>query len=403
MEISRRDILIISTGTLICLGLVMLASASLSIAENESGEAFHYLKRQIIFLSVGMVACFIVYQFPMELWNRFSGVFLGLGLLLLILVLIPPIGKEVNGSMRWIPLGPVNFQPSELAKVLLIIYLASYMVRHEIEVRSEWSGLLKPLGVIGFAMILLLAEPDFGSFVVIMVTTFTLFFLGGVQIKRFALILCSGIALGAILAVAEPYRMQRLINFIDPFGNDPYGSGYQLTQSLIAFGRGEWAGMGLGNGIQKLFYLPEAHTDFIFAVLSEELGLIGNLFVITLFMIVVFSSMFIGLASAEKGNLFSAYVAYGLSVLIGIQAIFNLGVNMGVLPTKGLALPFMSYGGSSLTINCLVLGLLLRIDKETCEQRVVKSRRKDNTNIGKASRNKHVSNNKPKRKLKKAA
>lgn len=375
VQISRRDVFVFSTGLIICLGLVMLASASLGISESITGEAFHFFKRQVTFLIIGLLVALFVYQMPINYWNKYSGILLGIAFLLLLIVLIPHVGKSVKGSMRWIPLGPVNFQPSELAKIAVIIYLASYLLRREEEVRNDWLGLIKPIGVLSLVSLLLLAEPDFGSVVVIMVTAFSMLFLCGVKLKNFITMVSIGVLIGGVLAIAKPYRMQRLIDFRDPF-DKPFGSGYQLTQSLIAFGRGEWTGMGLGNSIQKLFYLPEAHTDFLFAVLSEELGLIGNLLVIVLFTALVVSALFIGRASALKGELFSAYVAYGFAVLIGIQAVFNLGVNMGVFPTKGLTLPFMSYGGSSLIMNCMAMGILLRIDKETCTEILERSKRK---------------------------
>ena len=402
VQISRRDVFVFSTGLIICLGLVMLASASLGISESITGEAFHFFKRQVTFLIIGLLVALFVYQMPINYWNKYSGILLGIAFLLLLIVLIPHVGKSVKGSMRWIPLGPVNFQPSELAKIAVIIYLASYLLRREEEVRNDWLGLIKPIGVLSLVSLLLLAEPDFGSVVVIMVTAFSMLFLCGVKLKNFITMVSIGVLIGGVLAIAKPYRMQRLIDFRDPF-DKPFGSGYQLTQSLIAFGRGEWTGMGLGNSIQKLFYLPEAHTDFLFAVLSEELGLIGNLLVIVLFTALVVSALFIGRASALKGELFSAYVAYGFAVLIGIQAVFNLGVNMGVFPTKGLTLPFMSYGGSSLIMNCMAMGILLRIDKETCTEILERSKRKKSPSNKNLQRVKQSKAYKSSKRIRKAA
>ena len=402
VQISRRDVFVFSTGLIICLGLVMLASASLGVSESITGEAFHFFKRQVTFLIIGLLVALFVYQMPINYWNKYSGILLGIAFLLLLIVLIPHVGKSVKGSMRWIPLGPVNFQPSELAKIAVIIYLASYLLRREKEVRNDWLGLIKPIGVLSLVSLLLLAEPDFGSVVVIMVTAFSMLFLCGVKLKNFITMVSIGVLIGGVLAIAKPYRMQRLIDFRDPF-DKPFGSGYQLTQSLIAFGRGEWTGMGLGNSIQKLFYLPEAHTDFLFAVLSEELGLIGNLLVIVLFTALVISALFIGRASALKGELFSAYVAYGFAVLIGIQAVFNLGVNMGVFPTKGLTLPFMSYGGSSLIMNCMAMGILLRIDKETCAETVERSKRKKSSSNKNSQRVKQTKAYKSPKRIRKAA
>lgn len=402
MQALNRNILLFSTGAIVCLGLVMLASASLSVSESITGDSFYFFQRQVIFLGAGLGVAAIVYQLPIKFWDQYSALLLSVGFLLLILVLMPYIGKSVKGSMRWIPLGPINFQPSELAKILLVVYLASYLVRRGDEVRNKWLGLLKPLGVLSLAMVLLLAEPDFGSVVVIMVAAFTMLFLSGVKLKQFSSVLGIGALLVAILAIAKPYRMQRLIDFRDPFEN-PFGSGYQLTQSLIAFGRGEWTGIGLGNSIQKLFYLPEAHTDFLFAVLAEELGLLGNLLVIALYTAIVVSALCIGRASAAKQHTFAAYVAYGLSILIGIQVIFNLGVNMGVFPTKGLTLPLMSYGGSSLIMNCMAIGMLLRIDRETRAEATARIKRKQGSNMKNHKQTKSAAASKMKKSVKKAA
>lgn len=402
MQALNRNILLFSTGAIICLGLVMLASASLSVSESITGDSFYFFQRQVIFLGAGLGVAAIVYQLPIKFWDQYSALLLSVGFLLLIIVLVPYVGKSVKGSMRWIPLGPINFQPSELAKILLVVYLASYLVRRSDEVRNTWLGLLKPLGILSLATVLLLAEPDFGSVVVIMVAAFTMLFLSGVKLKQFSSVLGIGVLLVAILAIAKPYRMQRLIDFRDPFEN-PFGSGYQLTQSLIAFGRGEWTGIGLGNSIQKLFYLPEAHTDFLFAVLAEELGLLGNLLVIALYTAIVVSALYIGRASAEKQHAFAAYVAYGLSILIGIQVVFNLGVNMGVFPTKGLTLPLMSYGGSSLIMNCMTIGILLRIDRENRAEATARIKRKQGSNMKNHQQAKSASASKMKKSIKKAA
>ena len=283
-------------------------------------------------------------------------------------MLIPGIGREVNGSIRWLVLGPVALQVSELAKLAVVIFLAGYLTTHQQEVRVAPRGFIKPMIIFSLMAFLLLLEPDFGATVVIFCTVLGMLFLAGVQLRYFLfLILISGLAFGS-LAVLSPYRLQRLTTFLHPWANQ-YGSGYQLTQSHIAFGKGGWFGVGLGDSVQKLFYLPEAHTDFLFAVLGEELGLVGLLTVLLLFIIFISRGFKISSNEFKNKNYFPAYLAFGLSLWIGLQALINMGVNLGALPTKGLTLPFISYGGSSMLINCLVLGLLLRIDHEARLQR----------------------------------
>ena len=288
---------------------------------------------------------------------------------LLILVLIPGIGKEVNGSIRWIGAGPINIQVSEIAKLFALIYVAGYLKRHGGELRmadfhTSAMALARPIGVLAVLAVLLLLEPDFGSVVVLMAAALGMVFLAGVNLWQFGALQVGTLAVMAMLILSSPYRQDRVLSFLEPW-KDPFGKGYQLAQSLIAIGRGELFGVGLGESVQKLFYLPEAHTDFLFAVLAEELGLVGILLVITLFMTLVWRAFKIG-RRAERLNMnFSAYLAYGIGLWFGIQALFNMGVNMGALPTKGLTLPLMSYGGSSVVVMCVALALLLRIDVET--------------------------------------
>jgi cell division protein FtsW len=346
---------------LLALGLVMVSSASVSIAERQMGEALYYFWRQAAFVGIGLLAGFAVLNVRLVYWERLGPWFLLLSLSLLVLVLL--IGREVNGSVRWLALGPVNFQPSELVKLFVVVYLAGYLVRRGKEVRETVKGFLKPMALVGLIAILLMLEPDFGATAVIAATVLGMMFLGGVRLWQFGVLMLLTSGLAAALAVSSPYRVARLTSFVNPWA-DPFNSGFQLTQALIAFGRGEWLGVGLGASIQKLFYLPEAHTDFLFAVLAEELGLIGVIVVIGLFALIVWRAFAVGQSAAQAGNHFGAYTAYGIGMWLGLQAFINLGVNMGVLPTKGLTLPLMSYGGSSIVMSCVAVALLLRISHE---------------------------------------
>jgi cell division protein FtsW len=350
--------------TLIGLGLVMVGSASISIADRQLDQPFYYLNRQLLYVATGLVLAAVVMYLPLDFWQKTGPVLLMFGAVLLILVLIPAIGREVNGSARWLGLGPARLQPSELMKLFMVIYLAGYMVRHAEALPNSFMSFLKPMALLALLALLLLAEPDFGAAAVMVVTALGMLFLGGVRLWQFGILLAGALAASAALAFSSPYRMERLTTFINPWA-DPYNSGFQLTQALIAFGRGEWLGVGLGGSIQKLFYLPEAHTDFVFAVLAEELGLIGTVTVILLFGFIVLRIFFIGVAAEKSGNQFAGYLAHGLGLWIGLQAVINMGVNMGMLPTKGLTLPLMSYGGTSVVVTCIALALVLRIDWET--------------------------------------
>lgn len=349
---------------LLALGLVMVASASMSIAERHYGQAFYFVMRQLIFITMGLLAAAMVMRTRLVYWEKAGGLLLALGILLLVLVLIPGVGRVVNGSSRWIPFGIFNLQASEPVKLCVIVYLAGYLVRRGQEVRETLSGFLRPIALLAAIALLLLLEPDFGAAAVMFSTALGMMFLSGVRLLQFGALLGTAVLAGAALALSSPYRLQRLTTFLNPWA-DPYNSGFQLTQALIAFGRGEWFGVGLGGSVQKLFYLPEAHTDFLFAVLAEELGLLGSVIVIVMFAVLVWRAFVIGARAEQGSNRFAAYLAYGLGMWLGLQAIINIGVNMGILPTKGLTLPLMSYGGSSIVINIVAVALLLRIDYET--------------------------------------
>ena len=356
-------VLLLVSVSLLSLGLVMVASASISIAERNLSDPFYYLQRQMIFALLGITAAAVVYRIRLVYWEKSGVALLGLALFLLVLVLLPGIGKTVNGSTRWISLGIFNLQVSEVVKLFLLIYVAGYLVRHGEQVRNSLWGFIKPMMMVGLAGLLLLLQPDFGSTVVIMGTVLAMTFLGGVRFVQFASFMALFGAAAMMLVVFSPYRMQRLTSFMNPWA-DPFDTGFQLTQSLIAIGTGGWFGTGLGGSVQKLFYLPESHTDFLFAVLSEELGFVGVCLVISLFSLLFYRAFRIGLQAEKSSNRFAAYLAYGIGIWLALQAVINMGVNMGLLPTKGLTLPLMSYGGSSLIVCCVAIGLLMRIHLE---------------------------------------
>lgn len=356
--------LLFSVVALLTLGLAMVSSASIVVSETSIHQPFYFLIRQCIYMGMGLLIGCLIVRIELEQIQKTAPYFLIAVFILLLLVLVPGIGREVNGSSRWIGIGPFGMQISELAKLFAIIYMADYLTRRNQEVQTQISGFLKPMILLGVMSVLLLKEPDFGSATVIMATALGMMFLAGARFGQFLVLFGSVVTALAGLAVSSPYRMARLTSFLNPWSNE-YASGYQLTQSLIAFGRGGWFGIGLGDSVQKLLYLPEAHTDFLFAVFAEELGLIGVVFVISLFCIVVGRSLVIARRAERKGNYFNAYLAYGLGLWIALQAMINIGVNSGLLPTKGLTLPLMSYGGSSLLVMLAVIGILFRIDFET--------------------------------------
>ena len=356
--------LVTSVMVLATLGLVMVASASITFADREIGQPFYYAFRQAVFMCIGLAVGVALFKVRLVDLERMGMLLLLAALAMLLLVLVPGVGVEVNGAARWINAGLFRLQVSEPAKLLFIIYLARYLARHGEEVRTRISGFIKPIGLLAIAALLLLLEPDFGATVVLTATVMGMIFMAGVKLLQFSGVLgLSGLLL-ASLAVSSPYRMNRLTTFLDPWA-DPFNSGFQLTQSLIAIGRGEWFGVGLGGGIQKLFYLPEAHTDFVFAVLAEELGLLGVCLIIVLYAVLVWRAFLIAAQAVKAENLFAAYLAYGIGIWFGLQSFINIGVNMGLLPTKGLTLPLMSYGGSSMIVMCAAIALLLRIDFET--------------------------------------
>ena len=356
--------LLVPTVSLLALGLVMVGSASISIAEQQTGQPFYFLIRQSAYVGLGLGLGWLVWRLPMQLWQIAGPYLIMASVLLLLLLFIPGLGREVNGSLRWLALGPLNLQVSELVKLFVVIYLAGYLLRHNEAVRNQAGGFLRPLALMLVLSMLLLLEPDFGAVGVMMATAMGMMWLGGARLLQFLLLGMGMLGTLGMLAVAAPYRMARLTTFLNPWA-DPFNSGFQLTQALIAFGRGEWLGVGLGSSVQKLFYLPEAHTDFLFAVMAEELGLLAVVVVILLYLIIVLRALYIGQRAEKQENLFMAYVAYGLGIWIGLQAFINIGVNMGVLPTKGLTLPLMSYGGSSMMVMCVAMALLLRIEYET--------------------------------------
>jgi cell division protein FtsW len=351
---------------LLTLGLVMVYSSSIAMAEVSrftGGSAGYFLLRHLIFVLIGLVAAMLVFQVPMRIWQRAAPWLFLAGVLALVLVLLPGLGREVNGARRWLNLGPLNLQPSEFMKLAAVLYAADYTVRKSALMHSFRQGLLPMLGVMLVVGWLLLREPDFGAFVVITSVAIAILFLGGMNGKWFAGLIVM-LALGfAALVLTSPYRMQRIFGFMDPWA-DPFGKGYQLSHALIAFGRGEFFGVGLGASVEKLMYLPEAHTDFLLAVIAEELGLAGVLLVLALFSWLVLRAFAIGRQAVNLERPFSALVAQGLGVWLAVQALINMGVNMGVLPTKGLTLPLMSYGGSGILANCIAVAILLRIDWE---------------------------------------
>jgi len=344
-------------------GLVVLASASISISDNAVGDPFFYVRRQLLAAAIGAVAGGACLFVPMRLWQSLGPLMLIAGLGLLVLVLVPGIGYEVNGSSRWVRFGFINLQVSEPARLCFLLYLAGYLVRRNKALREEFVGFLRPMLVLTLACVLLLKEPDFGAALVLLATALVMLFVAGARIRDFLVFFSAAVIAMAALAITSPYRMKRLTGFLDPW-SDPYDSGFQLTQSLIAIGRGEWFGVGLGDSVQKLFYLPEAHTDFVFAVFAEEFGLAGSLLLIALFLALLWRVYKLAMRAASAERFFEAYIAIGIGTWLGLQAFINVGVNMGLLPTKGLTLPLISYGRSSLIITMICIGLLLRIHHE---------------------------------------
>jgi cell division protein FtsW len=357
-------ILLFAVITLLGLGVVMVGSASISTAASKLDQPFYYFSRQFIFALIGLGLAGAAMTVRLSVWQKMAPLLLASGVVLLILVLIPGVGKEVNGSRRWLPFGPINVQVAEIIKLFSIIYVADYLNRHQSQMNRTFFKVFGPLVLLGIAALLLLLQPDMGSVVVILSTVLAMLFLGGARLDVFAALMIILAGLFAALVWIAPYRLERLQTFMDPWA-DPFGSGFQLTQALIAFGRGDVFGVGLGSSMQKLFYLPEAHTDFLYSIIAEELGLIGSVGVLALFSVFIWRALAIGRAAENEGHVFGAHIAYGIGIWLGLQAFVNMGVNMGALPTKGLTLPLMSYGGSSLVLVCVSIALLFRVDIET--------------------------------------
>ena len=368
--------LLVMAAALVAVGLVAITSASISLSEVRFGNEWHHAVRHLMYLGVGGLFGVIAYLVPVGAWRNLSPWLLLLALALLVLVLVPGIGRIVNGSQRWIPITGFTFQPSEFAKFALVLWLSGYMVRHGEELRTVIRGLLKPIIVLVIFGALLLAEPDFGATVIVMGTAFGMLFMGGARlIHVLGLVVTALGGLSAMILMA-PYRMKRLMAYQDPW-SDPFGSGFQLIQSLIAYGRGEWLGVGLGNSVQKLFYLPEAHTDFVFSIWAEETGLFGAVAVILLFATFVGRIVYLGYRFATEKREFEAYCCFGFALVFAGQAFVNMGVSSGLLPTKGLTLPFISYGGSSLLMSCITVGVLLRLERSCVQQpKKAKARRR---------------------------
>jgi len=355
--------LILLVGALLGLGLIMLTSASMSVAESSTGQPFFYLLQQLLAVGIGLILAFIILQVPTDLWEQVAPLLLVFAILLLIAVLIPGVGREVNGSTRWLNIAGINLQVSEPARLLVLMYISGYAVRHRDDLGAGILEFGRPMVVVLFVCGLLLAEPDFGATVVMLFISMAVLFVAGAPLRYFLLLCGLVVSFLLMLAISAPYRLARLTGFTDPW-SDPFDTGFQLTQSLIAIGSGEWFGVGLGNSVQKLFYLPEAHTDFVFAVIAEEFGVAGTVVLIGLFATLVWRALCISMDAAERDRYFQAYLAFGIAIWQGAQVIINLGVNMGILPTKGLTLPLISYGRSSLIITLIALALLLRIDME---------------------------------------
>ena len=360
----RYDLnLILAAAALASVGVVMVASSSIAVADGLHVGPFYYLARHLVFLGFGVAACIVIARIELAWLERNAVLFLLVGFVLLLLVFVPGIGLRVNGARRWIHLGISGFQSVEAMKLFLIVYLASYLVRHRDKVQGSFFGVIKPLALTLLVAAMLLAQPDFGSATLLLAVTIGMVWLGGARLSNLALLGTLGIPVIAWAAFSQDYRVKRLTSFLDPWA-DPFKDGFQLTQALIAIGRGEWLGVGLGSSVQKLFYLPEAHTDFILAVIAEELGFAGIVLVLALFGWLIGRGFAVGLRAVERGQRFAGYCAFGVSLMIALQALVSIGVNLGVLPTKGLTLPLISSGGSSVMMTCAAIGLLIRVSYE---------------------------------------
>ncbi|MBW8185750.1 cell division protein FtsW [Shewanella nanhaiensis] len=353
--------LLMSVIGLICFGFVMVMSASMPEAQSLKGNPYHFVMRHLVFIIGSVIIAAVVLRIPMAMWQRFSPIFLLI--VGIMLVAVPFVGHTVNGATRWLVIGPLRIQVAELAKLAFAIYMAGYLVRRHQEIRENAKGFYKPIAVFAVYAILILMQPDLGTVVVLFVGTVGLLFLAGARLLDFFALILTGIMAFVALVLLEPYRMRRVTSFMDPW-QDPFGSGYQLTQSLMAYGRGDWFGQGLGNSIQKLEYLPEAHTDFIFAVIGEELGFIGIIVVLTVLLFVALKAIKLGNLCIQVDKAFEGYLAYAIGIWFCFQTVVNVGASIGMLPTKGLTLPFISYGGSSLWVMTAAAMILIRIDHE---------------------------------------
>ena len=355
--------LIIAAVALACLGIVMVASSSVAVASGQKIGEFYYLKRHLVFVVMGVMLAITAAKIELRWVERNASWLLLFGAVLLLLVFVPGFGARINGARRWLHLGPLGFQPVEAVKLFLIAYMASYLIRHKDNLQLRVTGVLKPLGVAGILVVLLLAQPDFGSSTLILAVTLGMIWLGGGRLRNLMLLAFPTLPALIWVALFEEYRIRRLTSFLNPWA-DPYNDGFQLTQALIAVGRGEWFGVGLGGSVQKLFYLPMAHTDFIMAVIAEELGLVGVITVLALYGWLAARGFSIGARGVNVGQKFAGYCAFGITLMISLQALVSIGVNLGVLPTKGLTLPLISSGGSSVMMTCLAIGLLARCSYE---------------------------------------
>ncbi|MEC7369715.1 MAG: putative lipid II flippase FtsW [Pseudomonadota bacterium] len=356
-----------SSALLLLIGWVMVTSASSEIAARNFGNPFWYTGRHGLYIFIGLLTGAIALMLPIRVWQRSGWALLLLSFFLLVTVLVPGLGREVNGAVRWLPLGIFNLQGSEFVKLFSVVFFAAYIVNPDNRVNDSFVCFAKPLALISLLLVLLLVQPDFGASVVIITAVIGVLFFSGAPMRFFAPTVLSGSAIVALLVVMKPYRLARILTFTDPWKH-PFDGGYQLTQALIAFGRGEWFGLGLGNSVQKLFFLPEAHTDFLFSIIAEELGIVGGFVILAGFSVLVIKTLLLGKRAYQIELPFHGGLATGIGVLFGAQALINLGVNLGLLPTKGLTLPLMSYGGNSLIVSCLLVALLLRIDMEVKHQ-----------------------------------
>jgi cell division protein FtsW len=363
-ELTARRVLLFSVIALICIGTTMIGSASIPYGDYKFHQPLYFITRQLIYLFVGMFAVFVAMRIPLKLWFGQTFLLWFMVLILLVLVLIPGVGADVNGSKRWIKLAGFTFQPSEFAKFVMVVFTADYVVRREDEIRFSWSGFFRLLGPMVTVLSMILLEPDLGASVVVVASMMAVFFLAGAPVRQFVVMLGGALFSLAVAIIFEPYRLKRMTSFANPW-DDELGADYQLKQSLIAFGRGEVMGTGLGHSVQKLSYLPEAHTDFLLAIIGEELGFVGIVCLFGLLMIMVASCMRIGHRALTNQYASVGYLAYGIATIFLLQILVNGGMNMGMLPTKGLTLPFISYGGTSLVMSLMMIGVLLRIDQET--------------------------------------